>query len=111
MRLRLLAKSLENNTSCHSIDLSRKALTDEDGVSLAGMLHTNKHLHVLTLEGNKLGLKACKAFADALANNSTLKTLNLESNNITFNGSEQSGVQIYKTKKEVQIIYKMDKMW
>ena len=92
VRLRLLAKSLELNTSCESIDLSRKSLTDEDGVALAQMLEKNNHLRVLTLEGNKLGLKAARAFAEALQVNTTLKTLNLESNNITFNGSEQSGV-------------------
>merc|ERR1712242_181147 len=35
VRLRLLTQAMENNFSCMSLDLNRKGLNDEDGVSLA----------------------------------------------------------------------------
>merc|ERR1719443_1457285 len=47
VRLRLLSKALEKNTSCMSIDFGRKQLNDEDGVSLADMLKVNQHLEKL----------------------------------------------------------------
>ncbi|CAE8599040.1 unnamed protein product, partial [Polarella glacialis] len=47
VRLRLLSNNLEKNTSCMSLDLNRKGLNDEDGVSLAGMLEKNEHLQKL----------------------------------------------------------------
>lgn len=93
VRLRLLAKALEKNHSCESLDLSRKGLNDDDGVSLAQMLQKNKHLQTLTLEGNNLGLKTAKELAVAIGHpDSQLKSLNLEANNITFSGNDQTGV-------------------
>lgn len=92
VRLRLLAQALYANTSCHSLDLSRKGLTDEDGVFLAGMLKRNVALRKLELEGNNLGPKAAAAIADALQSNTALKSLNLESNNLTGGGQQHAGV-------------------
>jgi len=92
VRLRLLAKALENNYSCTSIDLSRKRLSDQDGVALGAMLQKNQFLQKLELEGNNLGIKTAKAMADALKINRTLRCLNLDGNNLTQSGNEQSGV-------------------
>merc|ERR1711904_63395 len=41
VRLRLLTQAWEKTQSCQSIDLSRKGLNNEDGVSIAGMLKKN----------------------------------------------------------------------
>jgi len=92
VRLRLLAKALEVNTSCKSIDLNRKGLNDEDGDFLAKMLEQNSGLQKLECEGNNLGTLAAGAMGEALKKNTTIRSLNLESNNLTANGSDQKGV-------------------
>ncbi|CAJ1351054.1 unnamed protein product [Effrenium voratum] len=91
-RLRLLAKNLSENTSCRSIDLNRKGLIDDDGVSLAGMLEKNKGLLKLECEGNNLGVQAAEKIGEALRKNDTLRSLNLESNNLTASGNDQKGI-------------------
>eukprot|EP00439_Symbiodinium_sp_Y106_P061263 s370_g9.t1 len=68
-RLRLLAKNLSENTSCRSIDLNRKGLTDEDGVSLATMLEKNQGLLKLECEGNNLGVQSAEKLGEALRKN------------------------------------------
>eukprot|EP00928_Gymnodinium_smaydae_P006382 TRINITY_DN12254_c0_g1_i1.p1 TRINITY_DN12254_c0_g1~~TRINITY_DN12254_c0_g1_i1.p1 ORF type:complete len:387 (-),score=138.15 TRINITY_DN12254_c0_g1_i1:55-1215(-) len=92
VRLRLLTQALEENTSCLSLDLNRKGLNDEDGVSLAGMLEKNTYLQKLECEGNNLGVMAAKAIGEALKKNETLRSLNLESNNLTASGNDQKGI-------------------
>lgn len=91
-RLRLLAKNLSENTSCRSIDLNRKGLIDDDGVSLAGMLEKNQGLLKLECEGNNLGVQAAEKIGEALRKNDTLRSLNLESNNLTASGGDQKGI-------------------
>lgn len=109
VRLRLLAQALENNTSCESMDLSRKGLNDEDGVSIAGMLKKNKTLKKLEMEGNNLGVKSAAAIGEALLVNTTLKSLNLESNNLTTGGTDLSGAieiarSLAKGKSSLQVL-------
>eukprot|EP00931_Biecheleriopsis_adriatica_P115469 TRINITY_DN91256_c1_g1_i1.p1 TRINITY_DN91256_c1_g1~~TRINITY_DN91256_c1_g1_i1.p1 ORF type:complete len:425 (-),score=135.10 TRINITY_DN91256_c1_g1_i1:64-1242(-) len=91
-RVRLLASALSENTSCQSIDLNRKGLCDEDGVSLAGMLEQNKALQKLECEGNNLGVKAAQAIGEALKKNTSIRSLNMESNNLTAGGNDQKGI-------------------
>lgn len=95
VRLRLVAKALEANTSCLSIDLSRKGLQDNDGVALAEMLKRNKTLQKLDLEGNSLGPKSAAAMGLALGVNVTLKHLNLEGNNLTAGGTDTAGATAF----------------
>lgn len=92
VRLRLLTKALGENTSCMSMDLNRKGLCDEDGLSLGGMLEQNNCLQKLECEGNNLGVKSAEAIAEALRKNTCLQSLNLESNNLTANSDDQKGV-------------------
>ena len=54
---------------------------------------SNKVLRKLELEGNCLGLSTAKVFAMALRKNTTLQFLDLESNNLTHDGEENSGVE------------------
>merc|ERR1719277_652257 len=83
---------MENNQSCMSLDLNRKHLNDEDGVSLAGMLEKNVNLQKLECEGNNLGVRSAEAIGEALKKNNTLRSLNLESNNLTASGNSQKGI-------------------
>eukprot|EP00933_Yihiella_yeosuensis_P005639 TRINITY_DN110192_c0_g1_i1.p1 TRINITY_DN110192_c0_g1~~TRINITY_DN110192_c0_g1_i1.p1 ORF type:complete len:392 (-),score=102.73 TRINITY_DN110192_c0_g1_i1:422-1597(-) len=92
VRLRLLSNAMENNTSCMSLDLNRKGMCDEDGVSLAGMLEKNAALQKLECEGNNLGVRAAEAIGESLRKNSSLRSLNLESNNLTASGNDQKGI-------------------
>lgn len=92
VRLRLLTQAMENNYSCMSLDLNRKGLNDEDGVSLAGMLEKNTNLQKLECEANNLGVGAAGALGEALKKNQWLRSLNLESNNLTASGSDQRGI-------------------
>jgi len=92
VRLRLLASAMMENTSCMSLDLNRKGLGDEDGLSLAGMLEKNTYLQKLECEGNNLGVKAAENIGHALAKNDSLRSLNLESNNLTASGNDQKGI-------------------
>lgn len=92
VRLRVLKKAMENNSSCMSLDLSRKGLNDEDGCTIAEMLQTNRHLQKLECEGNNLGFKAAEHIGEALKKNESLRSLNLESNNLTGGGHDQHGI-------------------
>jgi len=92
VRLRLLTSAMMENTSCMSLDLNRKGLGDEDGLSLAGMLEKNTYLQKLECEGNNLGVKAAENIGHALAKNDFLRSLNLESNNLTASGNDQKGI-------------------
>ena len=79
-RCRILASNVSENNSLTALHLARKGITDEDGIELARMLHDNKVLRKLELEGNLLGPKSVKCFGEALKINKTLKVLDLESN-------------------------------
>ena len=57
------------------------------------MLLTNKTLRKIELEGNCLGMQTARVFALALRKNTTLKYLDLESNNLTHDGEESGGVE------------------
>ena len=57
------------------------------------MLLTNKTLRKMELEGNCLGMQTARVFALALRKNTTLKYLDLESNNLTHDGEESGGVE------------------
>lgn len=92
VNLRLLTKSMAANESCMSLDLNRKGLSDEDGLSIAAMLESNHHLQKLEVEGNNLGVRAAEKIGEALRTNRCLRSLNLESNNLTASASDQKGV-------------------
>jgi len=56
------------------------------------MLLTNTTLRKLELEGNNLGIQSAYAFGRALKVNKTLKFLDLESNQLTTDGTNWGGV-------------------
>lgn len=55
------------------------------------MLNSNKKLRKLELEGNALGPKSLAEFGRTLKINTTLKYLDLESNQLTVEGNEPWG--------------------
>lgn len=57
------------------------------------MLKKNKKLRRLELEGNFFGPEATKYFAEALKINKTLRYLDLENNNLTNRGEDDSGIE------------------
>ena len=79
-RCRILASNVSQNISLTALHLARKGINDPEGLELARMLHDNKTLRKLELEGNLLGPKSIMAFGAALKVNKTLKYLDLESN-------------------------------
>ena len=91
-RTRMLAQNVAYNKSLFSIHLARKGVLDHDGINLAYMLRTNKVLRKLELEGNNLGPLCAFAFGRVLQENTSLKFLDLESNQLTNDGSDFKGV-------------------
>ncbi|CAE8735131.1 unnamed protein product, partial [Polarella glacialis] len=56
------------------------------------MLEKNEHLQKLECEGNNLGVRAAEEIGKALRKNNSLRSLNLESNNLTDSGNDQKGI-------------------
>jgi len=65
-RTRILAAHVAYNSSLLLLDLSRMNIHDIDGVDIAKVLHSNKILRNLVLEGNNLGPKTAREFGLAL---------------------------------------------
>ena len=72
--------------------LVRSGIKDEDGTEIAKILYNNTTLRKLELEGNNLGPKSAKEFGKALRINKTLQYLDLESNQLTADGEDNPGV-------------------
>ena len=56
------------------------------------MLKRNAALVKLELGENRLGPRCCRAFGESLQTNATLKALSLESNPLTNESTDQTGV-------------------
>lgn len=81
------------NTSLTSLDLSCNGIDDPAGAYIARLLKRNSALVNVALGSNHLGPLACRTFGESLRSNSTLKTLSLESNSLTCNGRDSSGLR------------------
>jgi len=91
-RNRMLAQNVAYNKTLMTLHLSRKNVLDHDGIFLAYMLRTNTVLRKLELEGNNLGPLCAFAFGRVLQENKGLRFLDLESNQLTNDGSDFKGV-------------------
>ncbi|CAF3914631.1 unnamed protein product [Rotaria sp. Silwood1] len=76
------------NRSSPILDLTGFVLTDQDIKNLANALQNNKTLTTLQLDYNKIGDKGVQYLADALKINTTLTTLKVPSNEIGDKGVE-----------------------
>merc|ERR1719499_906934 len=56
------------------------------------MLERNDALQKIECEGNNLGVRAAEAIGEALRKNNSMRSLNLESNNLTAAGNDQKGI-------------------
>lgn len=81
------------NTSLTSLDLSCNGIDDAAGAYVARLLKRNNALVNIVLGSNRLGVLACRAFGESLCSNSTLRCLNLESNPLTGDGANMSGMR------------------
>lgn len=90
---RALAKAMWTNTSLTSLDLSCNGIDDAAGAYVARLLKRNTALVNVALGSNQLGVLACRAFGESLSSNSTLKCLSLESNPLTGDGANISGIR------------------
>ena len=94
-RARILASLVAYNSGLCAIHMVRKNIQDIDGIEIARILYSNKSLRKIELEGNCLGPKSAKEFGLALKVNTTLRFLDLESNQLTMGNEDTSGVQHY----------------
>lgn len=81
------------NTSLTSLDLSCNGIDDAAGAYVARLLKRNSALVNVALGSNQLGVLACRAFGESLSSNSTLKCLSLESNPLTGDGTNITGIR------------------
>lgn len=88
-RTRILASLVCFNNTLTCLHLARKNIQDIDGIELARILYNNKVLRKMELEGNCLGPKSAREFGLALKVNTTLRYLDLESNQLTL-GNENT---------------------
>ena len=94
-RTRILAAHVAYNNTLTCLHLARKQITDADGVNLALLLHQNKTLRKLLLEGNQLGPKTAKKLGDGLLVNKYLRYLDLESNQLTQDNEDVKGMVVF----------------
>jgi hypothetical protein len=71
-RIRILVSQIAYNKSLKNLHLTRSGVGDDDGMEIAKILYNNTTLRKLELEGNNLGIKTAKEFAKALKYNKTL---------------------------------------
>lgn len=93
-KITLLTTSCATNQSLTTLHLSRKKITDAQGIEIAKMLmDKNTSLLKLELEGNLLENGSAQAFAKVLRMNKTLRVLDLENNNLTNTGQTKEEVK------------------
>ena len=71
-RILILVSQIAYNKSLKNLHLTRSGVGDDDGMEIAKILYNNTTLRKLELEGNNLGIKTAKEFAKALKYNKTL---------------------------------------
>lgn len=97
---RAFSKALASNTSLVSLDLSRNFIGDETGAQLANMLEKNQTLTRLQLEDTGIGHETAVSLGNSLRSNRTLAFLSLQSNNLTADGRNNSGINALATMLE-----------
>lgn len=94
-QIRILVKAVEKNFSLKGLNMSRKKISDSDGVEIANNLKKNFVLERLELEGNLLGPKTASAIAELVEENSSIRVIDLEGNDLTNANRERdnSGIE------------------
>lgn len=73
--------------------MSRKKISDADGVEIANNLKKNFVLERLELEGNFLGPRTAHTLAELVGDNSCLRVIDLEGNDLTNSCKDNSGIE------------------
>lgn len=63
-----------------------------EGNEIMKFLVENKHLEKLELEGNQLSIRTAEQLGNVLTHNKCLRHIDLESNDLTENGSDLDGL-------------------
>jgi Ran GTPase-activating protein (RanGAP) involved in mRNA processing and transport len=92
-QIRILVQATSVNTSLKTISMSRKNISDHDGVEIAKCLYSNKLLENLVLEGNNLGPQSSASIGKLLEQNTSLRNIDLEGNDLTNGGKDTSGIK------------------
>ena len=79
------------NKSLKSLYMSRKGLTDKEGIPIANCLMNNKSLLQIDLEGNNLGVASAIQFGNLINTNDSLNVINLEGNDLTNHSDTNKG--------------------
>uniref|UniRef100_A0A7R9VZE3 Tropomodulin n=1 Tax=Pseudictyota dubia TaxID=2749911 RepID=A0A7R9VZE3_9STRA len=89
---RSLAKALLTDSSILCLDVSNLGLSDLAGAYLCRALRSNRTLIKIELGSNKFGPKTCKSLGDALTSNNVVRFVSLESNPLTGEKNDISGI-------------------
>eukprot|EP01017_Pseudomicrothorax_dubius_P006523 TRINITY_DN11876_c0_g2_i1.p1 TRINITY_DN11876_c0_g2~~TRINITY_DN11876_c0_g2_i1.p1 ORF type:complete len:366 (+),score=129.06 TRINITY_DN11876_c0_g2_i1:73-1170(+) len=89
-QIRIFMKAAEANKTLKVLSLSRKNLSDDEGVEIAKCLTNNTTLERIELDGNNLGPRTLLEFAKLLKMNKTLRSIDFEGNNL---GKDLLGIQ------------------
>lgn len=92
VRMRIIFKAMEANTTLTELVINRKMMNDAEGSDLCKSLEYNHCLERLSLEGNLLGPKFLVSLSKTLEVNENLKSLDLEGNCLT-KGNSEDGIQ------------------
>jgi hypothetical protein len=91
-QIRLLVKVAESNKTLRCLAMSRKGLSDDDGVEIAKCLCNNSVLEKVDLDGNNLGPRCLHEFSRMLIVNQKIRSIDLESNNLTQMHKDNNGI-------------------
>ncbi|KRW99164.1 hypothetical protein PPERSA_07407 [Pseudocohnilembus persalinus] len=94
-QIRILSKAVESNQSLRGLVLQRKNIDDDNGAIIIQNMMKNFVLERLEMEGNQLGPNSCKSLAELLRENQTIRSVDIENNNVTNNGRDtQSFIEL-----------------
>lgn len=91
-QIRVLMRAVSKNKTLKTLSLSRKKISDDDGVDICECLMDNMCLEKLELEGNNLGPKTAEAIAKLITANPFIRTIDLENNDLTVSAKEHKGI-------------------
>ena len=91
-QIRILVQATMVNQSLRSLSMIRKGISDHDGVEIAKCLNGNQSLESVILEGNLLGSLTAGAVGQLLEKNTTIRVIDLESNDLTDAGKNNKGI-------------------
>jgi hypothetical protein len=92
-QIRILVRAVEKNFSLKGLNMSRKKISDSDGVEIAKNLKKNFVLERLELEGNFLGPKTTCMIGELIENNNCIRVIDLEGNDLTNSNKDNSGIE------------------